>query len=201
MNIIDPSTIDLLALPSVPLEQRAKLPTTPCVYLAIDHKEIVQYIGISNNPKKRWQAHHRGVDLALLGGIRIAYLECDANLLPEIERALITHFCPPLNQLSIKASSRIESKIYQRRYKGDGSARRLRGKLPPQSSLGCIYRRTKTINGVNYQEAWYHYEFWLNGNRLTKTSRYIPKRLVAKIQELESIKAPVAEILKLLGVD
>jgi predicted DNA-binding protein len=34
-----------------------------------------------------------------MGGIRIAYLITDANLLPDVEKALIQHFNPPLNWL------------------------------------------------------------------------------------------------------
>ena len=40
MNIIDPSTIDLLTLASASLEQRDKLPTTPCVYRKIGFKAV-----------------------------------------------------------------------------------------------------------------------------------------------------------------
>ena len=96
---MNPSTINILALPSVSLEQRSQLPTTPCVYLAINGEGKVQYVGKSNNPRKRWESHHKGIDLALIGGIRIAYIESDADLLPEIERALIAYFHPPLNRL------------------------------------------------------------------------------------------------------
>lgn len=229
MTIIDPSTINPLALPSVSLEQRAALPTNPCVYLAITSEGKVQYIGRSNNPRKRWQAHHRGIELALLGGIRIAYLENDANLLPEIERALITHFCPPLNQ-SIgnslkpirtrrqKPEAEILSKqllentnirspqlIYQRRSKGDRS-----GPISTESpskkrrrkgwGSGSIHWKTITRHGKDYPQPWYHYEFWSDGDRLVKKSKYIPKKLLPKVQQLESEKAPVTEILKLLGL-
>jgi rubrerythrin len=74
----------------------------------------------------------------------------------------------------------------RRRCKGDGS--------------GCIYWRTVTKKGKEYQEAYYQYEFWNNGNAVIKSTKYIPKRLLTTIQELESQKAPVREILKLLGV-
>lgn len=84
--------------------------------------------------------------------------------------------------------------------------------------LGTGRIQSRTIvkpNGKKYQQAWYDYEVWDKGDCLVKKTKYIPKRLVAKIQELESIKAgsfagrssvrkyfhPVAEILKLLGVD
>ena len=49
-------------------------------------------------------------------------------------------------------------------------------------------------------QTWYHYEFWEEGDRLSKKSRYIPKRLLSRVEKLEAEKAPVREILKLLGV-
>ncbi|MBW4422628.1 MAG: GIY-YIG nuclease family protein [Myxacorys californica WJT36-NPBG1] len=52
--MIDPQTINPLALPSVPLELRSQLPETPCIYFAINSLGQVQYIGRSANPKRRW---------------------------------------------------------------------------------------------------------------------------------------------------
>jgi hypothetical protein len=74
----------------------------------------------------------------------------------------------------------------QRRHKGDGS--------------GCIYYRTVTKKGKQYREAYYQYEFWESGNRLIKSCKYIPKGKLAAVQRLNDEKAPVREILKLLGV-
>jgi hypothetical protein len=42
------------------------------------------------------------------------------------------------------------------------------------------------------------YEFWQEGDRLSKKSRYIPKRLVARVEKMNNEKAPVEEILKVL---
>jgi hypothetical protein len=61
-------------------------------------------------------------------------------------------------------------------------------------------RRTVTKKGKDYQEAYYQYEFWSQGDRIIKSSKYIPKRLLDRVQELDAQKAPVREILKLLGV-
>ena len=74
----------------------------------------------------------------------------------------------------------------QRRHKGEGS--------------GCIYWRTVTRRGKNYQQAYYQYEFWSNGNCLIKSSKYIPKSKLAQVQRLNEEKAPVRDILKLLEV-
>jgi hypothetical protein len=65
---------------------------------------------------------------------------------------------------------------------------------------GSIHWKTITRNGKDYPQAWYHYEFWEEGDRLIKSSKYIPKRLLAQVTRLDAQKAPVKEILKLLGV-
>ncbi|WP_211293112.1 ASCH domain-containing protein [Brunnivagina elsteri] len=73
-----------------------------------------------------------------------------------------------------------------KRRKGDGS--------------GSIYWRTITRGSKDYPQAYYHYEFWSGGDRLIKSSRYIPKRLLAQVHQLDAEKAPVREILGVLGV-
>lgn len=78
------------------------------------------------------------------------------------------------------------SSLDQRRHKGNGS--------------GCIYYRTVTKKGKQYREAYYQYEFWDKGDRLSKSSKYIPKGKLAQVQQLNNEKAPVREILKLLGL-
>ncbi|MBU7587463.1 MAG: hypothetical protein KAF91_32330 [Nostoc sp. TH1S01] len=73
-----------------------------------------------------------------------------------------------------------------RRNKGEGS--------------GSIHWRTITKNAKDYQQAYYHYEFWSDGDRLVKSSKYIPKRLLNQVQQMEQEKAGVREILGALGV-
>jgi phage N-6-adenine-methyltransferase len=73
-----------------------------------------------------------------------------------------------------------------RRHKGDGS--------------GCIYYRTVTKKGKEYCEAYYQYEIWVMGDRLIKSSRYIPKGTLSKVQRMEVEKAPVKEILRVLRI-
>lgn len=97
--MIDPLTINPLSLPYVALESCHQLPESPCIYFAIDSKGVVQYIGRSINPKQRWTQHHRYKRLATLNGVRIAYLSVDADLMADVERALIVWFNPPLNNL------------------------------------------------------------------------------------------------------
>ncbi|MCC5670852.1 hypothetical protein LC653_45665 [Nostoc sp. CHAB 5784] len=72
-----------------------------------------------------------------------------------------------------------------RRYKGEGSE--------------SIHWRTITRNGKDYSQAYYHYEFWSEGDRLVKSSKHIPKRLLNGVQEMEREKAAVREILQILG--
>ncbi|MGB6296551.1 MAG: DNA N-6-adenine-methyltransferase [Rivularia sp. (in: cyanobacteria)] len=81
--------------------------------------------------------------------------------------------------------SKIELSSSKRR-KGDGS--------------GNIHWRTITRGGKDYLQAYYHYEFWSGGDRLVKSSKYIPKRLLSQVQRLEAKKSPVKEILRLLGI-
>ena len=109
--MIDPATINPIALPSVPLEDRLQLPTKPCIYFAIDSQDVVQYIGRSINPRHRWKNHHRHNDLESIGGVRIAYLTVDANLLNDVESSLIKWFKPPMNRQSVLVQSPGEGKV------------------------------------------------------------------------------------------
>ncbi|MBF2065007.1 MAG: hypothetical protein IGS39_11390, partial [Calothrix sp. C42_A2020_038] len=67
------------------------------------------------------------------------------------------------------------------------------------SGSGCIYYRTVIKNGKEYREAYYQYEFWNKGDCLVKSSKYIQKKLLGIVQELNQSKAPVREILAVLG--
>jgi hypothetical protein len=65
---------------------------------------------------------------------------------------------------------------------------------------GSIHWWTITKNGKNYQQAYYQYEFWSAGDRLVKSSKYILKPLLKRVQQMEQEKAAVREILLVLGV-
>jgi len=71
----------------------------------------------------------------------------------------------------------------KRRRKGTGS--------------GYIYWR---VSQGKYKQAFYHYEIWQEGDRLLKKTKYIPKRLLSEVQQLDQHKAPVRDILRVLGV-
>ena len=110
--MINPSDINLSALPSVPLEDRSQLPQTPCIYFAIDSLGTVQYIGRSVNPAQRWVQHHRHDQLNEIGGVKIAYLFIDSpDLLPSIEEALIDWFAPLLNATPILRTVNAEMSV------------------------------------------------------------------------------------------
>jgi hypothetical protein len=72
-----------------------------------------------------------------------------------------------------------------------------------KKGYGTGYIECKPIkrSGKEYQQYWYHYEEWREGDRLTKKSRYIPKRLLARVEKLEAEKAPVREILEVLRIN
>jgi hypothetical protein len=63
---------------------------------------------------------------------------------------------------------------------------------------GSIYWRTCTKNGKDYQQTYYHYELWDKGDRLIKSCEYIPKGMRSQIEKMNSEKAPVEDILKVL---
>lgn len=78
------------------------------------------------------------------------------------------------------------STISTRRSKGEGTGR--------------IQIRTITKkNGKQYQQAWYDWQIHEQAHTISK-STYIPKHLLEIVQSLEQQKAPVREILLLLGV-
>lgn len=81
-----------------------------------------------------------------------------------------------------------------RRSKGEGS--------------GCIHwkpckRKDKSTGQVigEYLQPWYHYEIWEEGDRLVKKTAYIPQRLLSEIERMAEEKAPIREILRVLGVN
>ena len=73
------------------------------------------------------------------------------------------------------------SPLKQRRKKGDGT--------------GYIYRRTITRNGKQYPEAYFRYRDETGKLK----AKYIPQRLLSMVEEAESRKLPIADILFLLG--
>ena len=87
---------------------------------------------------------------------------------------------------SNECSSKVASPSKRRRTKGKGS--------------GWIECKPIKRSGKEYKQYWYHYEEWREGDRLLKKSRYIPRRLVARVEKMETEKVPVREIIKVLQV-
>lgn len=99
MNAIAPHNINLLELPSLPLECYKTLPKCAAVYMVLSSENKVLYIGQSVNIQNRWRSHHRRKRLIKIPGLRIAWLQVsDFSLLESIELALIQFFTPKLNR-------------------------------------------------------------------------------------------------------
>ncbi|NWF61595.1 MAG: hypothetical protein HXY43_20675 [Fischerella sp.] len=125
--------------------------------------------------------------LGLLGvGVSPSKLLGDIEIRPSNSEVLgDMEVNPSKEALEINPSNEI-SPSKMRRHKGEGS--------------GSIHWRIITKGGKDYPQAYYHYEFWNEGDRLIKSTKYIPKRLLTQVQQLEQQKAPVREILGVLGV-
>ena len=67
---------------------------------------------------------------------------------------------------------------------------------------GAGYIECKPIikSGKQYKQYWFHWEEWREGDRTVKKSRYIPKRLVPKVERMNQEKVSVSRILEVLGV-
>ena len=72
-------------------------------------------------------------------------------------------------------------------------SRRKRGEGSGDIEYRPVKRGLKT-----YQQLYYHYEIWQSGDRLVKSSKYIPKKLESKIIRMNNEKDPVEKILKVL---
>ena len=72
-------------------------------------------------------------------------------------------------------------------------SRRKRGEGSGYIEYREVKRGTKT-----YEQLYFHYEKW-DKKRLINTSKYIPKRLKAKIIRMNNEKVPVEKILKFLN--
>lgn len=101
--MIDLTSLDLAALPSVALCDRAALPSVPCIYFCLGESGVIHHIGRSVNLQRRWLQHHRHAELETLVNVRIAWVEVsDLSLLATVETALINHFNPSLNRRRVR---------------------------------------------------------------------------------------------------
>lgn len=98
MIAIAPEHINLLALPSLLLESRRNLPNKSALYFVFDADDELLYIGKTISLVERWRGHHRVAQLEQLDNVRIAWMECDKELIDSSEEAFIAHFNPSLNK-------------------------------------------------------------------------------------------------------
>jgi len=104
------ASIDLTALPWVPLDATAGFPSQPGIYFAIDSSNHVQYIGRSGNVRGRWRNHHKYEQLVAVGDICIVYLFANKNKLNSLENKYINEFNPPLNVARSRRKGKHQSK-------------------------------------------------------------------------------------------
>ena len=100
MSVLAPETIDLTALPFIPLEQRALLPNIPAIYFVLGTDNHVLYIGRAAFLRQRWHKHHRLEEFLLMAHITIAsFAVANRQSLPTLEHLCITQFNPSCNAI------------------------------------------------------------------------------------------------------
>ncbi len=116
------------------------------------------------------------VESALLGEIQISPSKSSDSFYVEIAVKLLNG--------SDKSPSNDLSPSKSQRTRGQGS--------------GTVHYRRIKKKGKEYQQAYYHYEIWSRGDRLIKSSKYIPKKMESKIIRMNNEKESVEKILKVL---
>lgn len=90
-------------LPSLALPERQNLPECSAIYFAIAREQVL-YVGLATNLRKRWQNHHRLLQLEAVNKkceVSLFWLQCSAHQLDELERQYIEHYCPTFNQTKV----------------------------------------------------------------------------------------------------
>lgn len=91
-------TVDLNQSPHIAFDQREQLPKTSGLYI-VKQRELIVYVGVAENLRKRWKNHHRTPEIAALGdGVEIHYLEMPHEQAASIELATIKELRPQLNR-------------------------------------------------------------------------------------------------------
>ena len=141
--------------------------------------------------------------LILLGGDEISRGEQFSTS----DNKCVRRKASPLGQTDSKSDELISTGDTSLAGNPRGRALISRGEQPTPPSTkrrkqgeGTGYIECKPIkrSGKEYQQYWYHYEEWRSGDRVSKKSRYIPKRLVARVEKMEVDKVSVREILEVL---
>jgi excinuclease UvrABC nuclease subunit len=103
--MINPQTLILSELPSIPFVFCKSLPSETGIYFALSISGEVLYIGQTGNLAQRWHHHNKRSRLKLNNCDRIAWLIVgEISLLSQIESALIKWFDPPLNDTKINST-------------------------------------------------------------------------------------------------
>jgi excinuclease UvrABC nuclease subunit len=106
MITLPPEQIDLMTLPSMPIDRCRELPACAAVYFVLDADGQVLYIGQTGELRTRWTAHHRRKAYAAAPGARLVWLTIsDKDLLLSVEAACIAFFQPRDNGKTIPRGS------------------------------------------------------------------------------------------------
>lgn len=182
--------LELLFLPSMALEEKARFPKIRCIYFALDMNSKVQYIGKSINLHQRWLNHHRYSALQRVGQVRIAWLNVsDTSLLNEIELALIDWFDPPLNKIRVKILRPTETALLSYRTKVKVADLKARGQHWNEANHNTLRKAQKKYElkrpTWSFRPAPEILE-WLEGQRLQNESNSaLLNRLLEDLRELE----------------
>lgn len=90
-------------LPNLKLVERQKLPSSSAIYFAIASEQVL-YVGQARNLNDRWRNHHRCPQLEAVNKrseVRLYWLDCYPDILNDLERQYIEHYCPTLNQTKV----------------------------------------------------------------------------------------------------
>lgn len=91
------SNLRVKTLPSIPFKNKKALPVLSAVYLVLDGKDRVIYVGETGNLRKRWLCHKLNGMVDHINGCRIAYIPVEPGLRLDTEKALISYFDPLYN--------------------------------------------------------------------------------------------------------
>jgi hypothetical protein len=100
---------EILALPSVDLDENRELPERSGVYFAIVDARRIAYVGVTWSFRQRWRAHNKRTALEKLGSIRVHYLEAAEDIMCAIEQDVIDLFQPCLNQAPAICGVRLDA--------------------------------------------------------------------------------------------
>ena len=89
-------TTHVSGLPTIPFTSPHLLPRLSGIYFCLVDVQVILYIGLAENFRVRWYAHHRWGDLAHHRCTSIAWLHAKTSLLRSLERRFILKYQPVL---------------------------------------------------------------------------------------------------------